>query len=406
MLLKEVLDLFELLDTPAACGETAKQLLLENGADEVTVTTIEGAKGSTDCIKALIKGSNGKSSGGTAPTLGIIGRLGGLGARPAMIGFVSDGDGALAALAAGLKIAKMHRNGDVLEGDVIVATHICPDAPTQEHFPVPFMGSPISMVQCNMAEVDERMDAILSIDTTKGNRVINLNGIAISNTVKEGYILEVSNDLTGSIDGKGTMEPATDVFPLSNNYNPLPYYLEPYESPVEGDPGYDPAYPYTLTQGRIPFFHHGTVRNAPWNRELCPVPETWINPETAAEIGIEDGDWLWLESKRGRTQGLARVTKSVAPKVIYQERYWFPELLDSDDPNRAWQAMNINLLTQNNDECPFNDVYGTYVLRGVQINITKADSAPEGVWTDPTDFTPWLPEPSENTGGGNAVYGA
>ena len=212
--------------------------------------------------------------------------------------------------------------------------------------------------------------------------------------------------LTGSIDGKGTMEPATDVFPLSNNYNPLPYYLEPYESPVEGDPGYDPAYPYTLTQGRIPFFHHGTVRNAPWNRELCPVPETWINPETAAEIGIEDGDWLWLESKRGRTQGLARVTKSVAPKVIYQERYWFPELLDSDDPNRAWQAMNINLLTQNNDECPFNDVYGTYVLRGVQINITKADSAPEGVWTDPTDFTPWLPEPSENTGGGNAVYGA
>ncbi len=212
--------------------------------------------------------------------------------------------------------------------------------------------------------------------------------------------------LTGAVDGSGGMEPATAVFPASDNYNPLPYYLEPFESPVEGDPGYDANYPYALTQGRLPIFHHGTLRNTPWTRELFPYPETWINPVTAAEIGVEDGDWLWLESKRGKTQGRCRITKSVAPKVIYQERFWNPELLDSDDPNRAWQVMNINVLTQNNDECPFNDVYGTYTLRGIQINVTKADSAPEGIWMDPKDFTPWLPEPSENTGGGNAVYGA
>ena len=212
--------------------------------------------------------------------------------------------------------------------------------------------------------------------------------------------------LTGAIDGTGTMEPATDVYPKSNNYNPLPYYLEPFESPVEGDPGYDPKYPYVLTQGRLPVFHHGTLRNTPYTRELFPYPETWINPETAREIGVEDGDWLWLESRRGKTQGRCRVTKSVAPKVIYQERFWNPELLDSDDPNRAWKAFNINLLTQNNDECPFNDVYGTYTLRGITINVSKAGGPPEGVWLEPEDFTPWLPEYSENTGGGNAVYGA
>lgn len=211
---------------------------------------------------------------------------------------------------------------------------------------------------------------------------------------------------TGAVDGSGHMEPATDVYPKSNRYNPLPYYIEPLESPVEGDPGYDAAYPYVLTQGRLPIFHHGTLRNAPWCRELWPCAETWINPETAAEIGVEDGDWLWLESRRGKTQGRCRVTKSVAPKVIYQERFWNPELLDSSDPNRSWQVMNVNVLTQNCDDYDFNDVYGTYVLRGVQINITKADSAPEGVWLEPEDFKPWLPVESENTGGGNAVYGA
>lgn len=210
--------------------------------------------------------------------------------------------------------------------------------------------------------------------------------------------------LTGAIDGSGTMEPATDVFPKSDNYNPLPYYLEPFESPVEGDPGFSAEYPYTLTQGRLPWFHHGTLRNVPYTREMYPYPETFIHPETAAEIGVENGDWLWLESRRGRTQGRCRITKTVAAKVIYQERYWNPELLDSDDPNRAWQVMNVNILTQNNDECPFNDVYGTYTLRSICINITKAEGAPAGIWTEPEDFTPWLPETSENTGGGSAVY--
>ncbi len=243
MLLKEVLDMFELLDSPAACGESAKQLLLEAGADEVVVTTITGAKGSTDCIKALIKGSNGKSSGGSAPTLGVVGRLGGLGARPTMTGFVSDGDGALAALACALKLSKMHAAGDVLEGDVIVATHICPNAPTQDHFPVPFMDSPISMVQCNEAEIDARMDAVLSIDTTKGNRVINLNGIAISNTVKEGYILEVSNDLMDiytTVTGKlPAIFPLAqqDITPYGNDLHHLNSILQPAvvtDAPVVG----------------------------------------------------------------------------------------------------------------------------------------------------------------------------
>lgn len=212
--------------------------------------------------------------------------------------------------------------------------------------------------------------------------------------------------LTGAVDGTGKMEPATDVYPKSNKYHPLPYYIEPKESPIEGDPGYSPDYPYSLTQGRLPIFHHGTLRNVGYTRELWPYPETYINPVTAAEIGVEDGDWLWLESRRGRTQGRCRITKSVAPKVIYQERFWNPELLDSDDPNRAWRVMNINILTQNSDDYEFNDVYGTYVLRGIQINITKAEGAPEGVWTEPEDFLPWMPEISEDTGGGDAVYGA
>ena len=85
---------------------------------------------------------------------------------------------------------------------------------------MPFMDSPIDMELCNRMDVDEGMDAILSIDTTKGNRVINLNGIAISNTIKEGYILEVSNDLMDVMTRVTGQLPA--IFPaLSRTSRPM-----------------------------------------------------------------------------------------------------------------------------------------------------------------------------------------
>jgi hypothetical protein len=74
--------------------------------------------------------------------LGIIGRLGGIGARPAAIGLVSDANGAITAIACALKLADMSRAGDCLLGDVIIATHIRPIAPVIPHEPAPFIGSP------------------------------------------------------------------------------------------------------------------------------------------------------------------------------------------------------------------------------------------------------------------------
>jgi hypothetical protein len=92
-------------------------------------------------------------------------------------------------------LADMARAGDRLPGDVVVATHICPRAPIIPHDPVPFMGSPVDMAVMNRHEVHPEMDAILSVDTSRGNWLVNQRGIAITPTIKEGYILKVSPDL-------------------------------------------------------------------------------------------------------------------------------------------------------------------------------------------------------------------
>lgn len=196
MLLKQIIDVYELLDDSKVDGQAVVDFLKKIDPEaNVETYPLTGPRGTTHMLKVRIPGSNGKSSGGPVPTLGILGRLGGLGARPEMIGYVSDGDGALAALAIAAKLLDMKNKGDVLPGDIFISTHICPDAPTKPHDPVPFMGSPVEIYQVNQEEVSPELDAIFSIDTTKGNRVINTRGFAISQPVKEGYILRASESL-------------------------------------------------------------------------------------------------------------------------------------------------------------------------------------------------------------------
>jgi len=127
----------------------------------------------------------------------------------------------------------MQNKGDVLEGDIFVSTHICPDAPTQPHDPVPFMGSPVEMAQVNREEISPELDAILSCDTTKGNRVINHRGFALSQTVKEGYVLRASDDLldlmqivTGKMPYVFPLA-TQDITPYGNDVHHLNSILQP-----------------------------------------------------------------------------------------------------------------------------------------------------------------------------------
>lgn len=195
MLLKETMEICELLDDGGVSGRSVSDLFSGFDLPPVHVETIQGEAGKTDVVRIVIPGRDGGLQGGKAPTLGILGTLGGLGARPGLLGLVSDADGAIVALAAGLKLSQMKIKGDQCPGDVIVATHICPEAPTTPHKPVPMMGSPVGIFEQITAEITPEMDAILSVDTTKGNRVINHHGFAISPTVKEGWILRASDDL-------------------------------------------------------------------------------------------------------------------------------------------------------------------------------------------------------------------
>lgn len=199
----------------------------------------------------------------------------------------------------------------------------------------------------------------------------------------------------------------------------------PQVSNAEAYTSYDPEFPLSVTSGRVYHFHHGTMRHSPFAREMCPVPFVRINPRTAAEYGIEDGDWVEISSRR--TQGteftpgtglelaysqtkenntkagdpirtVAYVAEIVAPNVLWMERFWNPECFDSSQEGKTggWQECNINVLT-NGIDANFNEVFGSYTNRGFQVNIKKS-TAPENVWTQPEDFELFMPTtPNEYT---------
>ncbi|MDR0308803.1 MAG: molybdopterin oxidoreductase family protein, partial [Coriobacteriales bacterium] len=173
-------------------------------------------------------------------------------------------------------------------------------------------------------------------------------------------------------------------------YSPICQHIEPIESPVEGEIGYDAEYPLVITSGRIYYFHHGTMRHAAFARELLPVPDVRMHPDTADKYGLKHMDWVEVTSRRGTITGRVYLNRGMSPGVLWMERFWNPECFDTSQKKitGGWRECNINVLTKNT--APYNEVFGSYTNRGFTVNIKKG-TQPEGIWIEPKEFEPFLP---------------
>lgn len=151
--------------------------------------------------------------------------------------------------------------------------------------------------------------------------------------------------------------------------DPLPVHKEPPESPVS-NPELAKEYPLVLTTGiRSPVYFHTQYRQIPWLREIHPDPIVRIHPDTARNYGIEQGDWVYIESPRGRCRQKALLTVGIHPSIILAEHdWWFPEKPAPE--HGVWQS-NINLLT--NHEPPHDPVLTSYPSRSLLCKIYKAE---------------------------------
>jgi anaerobic selenocysteine-containing dehydrogenase len=126
---------------------------------------------------------------------------------------------------------------------------------------------------------------------------------------------------------------------------PLPHHEEPPFTPISR-PDLAKDYPLILSTGRrSPAFFHAEHRMIPWLRQIDPDPVVEIHPDTAAEHGIGNGEWVWLENWMGRAKFKAKVTLVVPSwMVMAPHGWWFPEKPGAEPILHGVWESNINQL--------------------------------------------------------------
>ncbi|HEY3344765.1 MAG TPA: molybdopterin-dependent oxidoreductase [Anaerolineaceae bacterium] len=156
-------------------------------------------------------------------------------------------------------------------------------------------------------------------------------------------------------------------------YPSMPTYVGPTENEVD-DPELAKTYPLVLTTGGgfMPYHHseHFQIKEV---RFLRHAPYMQINPETAAKLGIQEDDWVWIETKRGRIKQKAELTQGIHPRVIYVQRgWWYPERgVEGPDLGGCLES-NANVLTSTADaDC--DPMGGAWANRGLLCRVYKVE---------------------------------
>ncbi|MBW1730676.1 MAG: hypothetical protein JRH08_08155 [Deltaproteobacteria bacterium] len=150
-------------------------------------------------------------------------------------------------------------------------------------------------------------------------------------------------------------------------FDPLPDYRE-IPGTQFSDPEIAKDYPLLFTSWKSEQYRHSSGRQIAALRAIQPEPIVWIHPDTATEYGIQQGDWVFIQTKRGKIKQKAMITPDIAPGTIGVDYgWWFPEKGNGD--LYGWADSNINILTD--DERPYGKELGSPTLRGIACKITK-----------------------------------
>jgi predicted molibdopterin-dependent oxidoreductase YjgC len=110
-------------------------------------------------------------------------------------------------------------------------------------------------------------------------------------------------------------------------------------NPVEHAPSAelpDSRFPLILTTGRVlQHYHTGTMtRRVEGLNALVPEERVEMNARDAETLGVADGDWVTVTSRRGQVRARARVDEKIKPGTVFMT-FHFAEALGNVLTNPA-----------------------------------------------------------------------
>lgn len=156
-------------------------------------------------------------------------------------------------------------------------------------------------------------------------------------------------------------------------YDPLPQFREPPESHIS-KPELAKEYPLSLiTGGRVREFYHSEWHQIDSVRKRHPDPLVQIHPDTAEKYGISQGDWVWIETIRGKVKQKVDLFDGISPNVVHAEHAWsLPEIPAEEKSLHGVFDVNINVnMDDDPDVC--NQITGSWPLKTALCKVYKVE---------------------------------
>jgi thiosulfate reductase / polysulfide reductase chain A len=130
-------------------------------------------------------------------------------------------------------------------------------------------------------------------------------------------------------------------------YDPLPDY-----TPAVLPAAIRQEYRFTNISGcRFRPYHHSEFRHVDGFRKQAPEPIVDIHRDAALRLGIVDGDWVYVETPKGRIKQRARLSTDFDPwYIVTQHGWWFPEQEPAEPSLYGVWESNINVTTDDDPE--------------------------------------------------------
>ena len=132
--------------------------------------------------------------------------------------------------------------------------------------------------------------------------------------------------------GTGLATPSGKVELLNSTlaglgYDPLPYYQEPAQTPIS-NPELAKQFPLTLFVGlREAPYYNTNLHHVDGLRRMLPDPLALLNPQDGAQFGLNDDDWVWVETTHGRVKMKTSLDEVQPPGTIrVPHGWWLAEL--------------------------------------------------------------------------------
>jgi anaerobic selenocysteine-containing dehydrogenase len=107
-------------------------------------------------------------------------------------------------------------------------------------------------------------------------------------------------------------------------------------------------------------------------RRQHPYPLLQLHPDTAKELGVSEGDWVYVETPLGRVKEKAQLFEGIHPQVVHADAlWWYPEE-PGEEPSLSgvWDC-TINAIVP--DDAEQNDYAGNQCFRALLCRVYPAD---------------------------------